>query len=103
MCKNISYEFYCEEPFTVKHKSKYSCESAIYFNLDSEIIKENCNFACYFNKTDIKPSLLDGGNENIIEYNVNNDIPIKIPSFLYVLLNQSVLYSCEIEADLKLN
>ena len=44
MCKHIGYEFYYEELFVVKHKSKYSCESAIYFNLGSEIIKENCNF-----------------------------------------------------------
>ena len=41
MCKNIGYEFDCEEFFVVKHKSKYSCESTIYFNLGSEIIKEN--------------------------------------------------------------
>ena len=27
-CKNIVYEFYCEELLVVKHKSKYSCESA---------------------------------------------------------------------------
>ena len=40
-CKRIGYEFYCEELFVVKHKSKYSCESAIYFNLDSNTIKEN--------------------------------------------------------------
>ena len=60
--KNIGYEFYCEECFVVKHKSKYSCESAIYFNLGSKIIKrENCNFAYYFNTTDIKPAVLDGG------------------------------------------
>ena len=65
MCKNISYEFYCEEFFVVKHKSKYSFESAIYFNLGSEIIKENCNFAYYFNKTNNKPAVLDGGNEII--------------------------------------
>ena len=30
-CKRIGYEFYCEELFVVKHKSKYSCKSAIYF------------------------------------------------------------------------
>ena len=24
-CKKISYEFYCEELFVVKHKTKYSC------------------------------------------------------------------------------
>ena len=40
MCKNIGYEFYCEEHFVVKHKSKYSCESAVYFNLGSEIMKK---------------------------------------------------------------
>ena len=60
MCKRIGYEFYCKELFVVKHKSKYSCESAIYFNLGSEIIKENCNFAYYFNKTDIRHVVLDG-------------------------------------------
>ena len=49
-CKRIGYEFYCEELFVVKHKSEYSCESAIYFNLDPGIIKVNCKFAFYFNK-----------------------------------------------------
>ena len=34
-CKKIGYEFYCEELFVVKHKTKYSCDSAIYFNLDA--------------------------------------------------------------------
>ena len=43
MCKNIGYKFYCEELFIVKHKSKCSCKSAIYFNLGCEIIKENCD------------------------------------------------------------
>ena len=35
-CKRIGYEFYCKELFMVKHKSKYSCESTIYFNLNTE-------------------------------------------------------------------
>ena len=38
-CKRIGHEFYCEELFVVKHKSSYSCESAIYFNLTTDIIK----------------------------------------------------------------
>ena len=42
-CKGIGYKFYCEELFIVKHKSRYSCESMIYFNLNAEAIKENCN------------------------------------------------------------
>ena len=31
-CKRIGYEFYCMELFVIKHKTSYSCESAIYFN-----------------------------------------------------------------------
>ena len=62
--QRIGYEFYCEELFIVKHKSSYSCESAIYFNLTTtDIIKSNCNFDSYFNKTDITPTVLDGGDE----------------------------------------
>ena len=96
MCKNIGYESYCEELFVIKHKSKYSCVSAIYFNLGTESIKENFNFAYYFDETDIKPAVLDGGSEIIlmnwpnnkhIECNVDNDIPVKIPRIPYVLLN----------------
>ena len=47
-CKKIGYEFYCEELFIIKHKSSYSCESAIYFNLTMDIIKNNCDFDFYF-------------------------------------------------------
>ena len=57
--KRIGYEFYCEELFVVKHKTSYSCKSATYFNLDTGIIKENCNFRFYYNKTDIIPTVLD--------------------------------------------
>ena len=54
--------------FLVKHKTSCSCESAIYFNLETHIIKENCNFKFYFNKTDITPTILDGGNEIVLAF-----------------------------------
>ena len=38
-CKRIGYEFYCEELFVVRLKSIHSCKSAIYFDLDKDIIK----------------------------------------------------------------
>ena len=107
-CKRFGYEFYCEELFVVKHKSSYSCESAIYFNLMTDIIKNNCDFDFYFNKTDVTPMVLDGGDEILLTNwpngrhiicNVNNDIPIKILSHPYVLINRSVLCNCRIEAD----
>ena len=107
-CKRISCEFYCEDRFVVKHRSSYSCESAIYFNLTTDIIKGNCNFDFYFNKTNITPTVLDGGDEIVLANwpndrhiicNVNNDIPVKIPSHPYVLVNRNVLCNCGIEAD----
>ena len=97
-----------EKLFIVKHKSRYSCESMIYFNLDAETIKENYKFKFYYNKQDITPTVLDGGNEiilanwpndNHIICNINNDIPIKIPSHPYVLVNRSLLCNCGIEVE----
>ena len=107
-CKKIGNEFYCEELFVVKHKSSYSCESAIYFNLTADIIWNNCNFDFYYNKTDVTPTVLDGGdkiilvnwpNDKHIICNINNDIPVKIPHHPYVLVNRSILCNCGIEAD----
>ena len=107
-CKNIGYEICHEEIFIIKHKSKYNCKRAIYFNLRSEIIKENFNFVCYFNKTNIKSTVLNGSNAIIlenwpnnkhIERNINNGIPVKLPNFYYVLVNRSALFNCEIEVE----
>ena len=52
--------------------------------------------------------VLDGGNETILanwlddKYticNIHNDIPVKIPSHPYVLVNRSVLYNSRIEVE----
>ena len=52
--------------------------------------------------------MLDGGKEIILANwtknkhiicNINNDIPIKIPSHSYVLVNRSVLCNCGVEAE----
>ena len=107
-CKKIGYEFYCEELFIVKHKSSYICESAIYFNLTTDIIKNNCDFDFYFNKTDVTPTVLDGGDE-IVLANWPNDkhiickltiiFQLEFQVTIMFLVNRSVLCNCRIEAD----
>ena len=71
-------------------------------------MKENCNFKFYNNTTDMTLTVLDGGNEIILTdwpndrhiiCNINNNIPIKIPSHPYVLVNRSVLCNCGIELE----
>ena len=73
-----------------------------------DISKNNCNFNFYFHKTDINPTVLDGGDEMVLANwpndkhiicNINNDVPVKNPSYPYVLINMSVLCNCGIEAD----
>ena len=72
------------------------------------MIKENCIFDYYYNKTDVKPSILDGGYEIVlanwpsykrIVCSTHNNILIEIPSHPYVLLNRTVLCNCIIEAE----
>ena len=58
MCKMIGYEYYCEELFVIKSKMRYSSASTIYFNLKSDVIKANCEFKYYYNKTDKNPLYL---------------------------------------------
>ena len=80
----------------------------IYFNLDAETIKEHCKFKFYYNRTDVTPTVLDGRNEitlanwpndKHIICNIHDNILVKIPSHSYLLVNQSVLCNCGIEAD----
>ena len=108
MCKKIGYKYYCEELFVIKSKMRYSCASTIYFNLKSDVIKANYEFQYYYNKTDINPIVLDGGFQIILanwpNYRKimclhNNNIPINIPGHPYVLMNQSILCNCDIEAE----
>ena len=108
MCKRIGYEYYCEELFVIKSKTRYSCASAIFFNLESDVIRANCEFQYYYNKTNIKPTVLDGGFQIILanwpSYRKimclhHNNIPVNIPGHPYVLMNRSILCNCDIEAD----
>ena len=108
MCKKIRYEYYCKELFVTKSKTRYSCASAIYFNLESDVIKANCEFLYYYNKTDIKLTVLDGGFQIIlanwpsyrkIMCSHNNNIQISIPSLPYLLMNRGILCSCDVEAE----
>ena len=108
MCKRIGYEYYCEELSVIKSKMRYSCTSAIYFNLESDVIRASCEFHYYYNKTNIKPTLLNGGfqiilanwpNYRKIMCSHNNNIPVNIPGHPYVLISQSILCNCDIEAE----
>ena len=72
MCKGIGYKFYCKELFVIETYIQIQLQKPIYFDLDPEFIKENCQFHFYYNKMDITATVLDGGNA-IILANLPND------------------------------
>ena len=91
----------------VKSKHKYNHASTVYFNSNHDV-KENCDFYYYHNKTNVMPSVLDGGKQIIlanwpnykrIKCTYNNNIPVNIPSHPYVLLDRNILCNCDIEAE----
>ena len=108
MCKLIHFVYYCEELFLLKEKSKYSCASAMFFDLSSEQILENCEFDLLHERS-IVPSILDGG-KNVVLANMQQgkqlicnsgySLALPLPQEEYVMINRSTLCYCSIDADL---
>ena len=108
MCKNIRYIYYCEELFVVKHKSKHSCASVIFYNLGTSVVTENCKFHYMYNGT-ILPVILDGGKEVLLANfcgqrslkcaSQNGGLAKPIPAHTYAIVQREFL--CNFQLDLK--
>ena len=64
MCKSIRH-IYCEELFVIKHKSRHSCVSAIFYNLGPATVTKNYKFDYYYNTT-VPLVILDGGRDVVL-------------------------------------
>jgi len=93
----------------MKHKTTHTCESALFYNLEIDIIKRNCQFD-YFYDTKVIPSVLDGGDQIILANMLSEkklnckaqhhlDVPLDVPQHSYVMVNRSILCGCNIDAD----
>ena len=108
MCKKIRGTFYCEELFLVKHKTKLSCESAIFYNLTRDVILENCNFRYFYNTT-VLPSILDGGSHILLANMLNpkrlictydQGLAKPLPTSSYALVSRDILCYCHLQIGL---
>ena len=108
MCKKIRRTHYCEELFLVKHKTKHSCESAIFHNLTRDTSLQNCEFKYFYNTT-VLPSVLDGG-FHILLANMLNDkrlicshdqgLARSLPTSSYALVSRDILCHCHLQVGL---
>ena len=106
MCKSIGYTYYCEELFVVKHKSKHSCASAIFYELGPQVIK-NCRFDYMYNT--VPPVILDGGRDVLLANfhgprslkctSINGGLAKPAPENTYAVVNREFLCDCQLDLE----
>ena len=103
MCKSIRHIYYCEELFVIKHKSRHSCVSAIFYNLGPATVTENCKFDYYYNTT-VPPVILDGGRDVLLA-NFHGPRALKCslskpaPEIVYAVVNREFLCDCQLDLE----
>ena len=108
MCKSIRYIYYREELFVIKHKSRHSCVSAIFYNLGPATVTKNCRFDYYYNKT-VPPVILDGGRDVLLANfhgprslkfsSVNGGLAKPAPENTYAVVNREFLCDCQLDLE----
>ena len=108
MCKSIGYIYYCEELFVVKHKSKHSCASAIFYELGPSQVIKNCKFDYMYNET-VPPVILDGGKDILLANfqgprslkctSVNGGLAKPAPEHTYAVVDREFLCDCQLDLE----
>ena len=108
MCKSIGYIYYCEELFVVKHKSKHSCASAIFYELGPSQVIKNCKFDYLYNET-VPPVILDGGKDILLANfqgprslkctSVNGGLAKPAPEHTYAVVDREFLCDCQLALE----
>ena len=108
MCKSIRHIYYCEELFVIKHKSRHSCVSAIFYNLGPATITKNCKFDYYYNTT-VPSVTLDGGRDVLLANfhgprslkcsSVNGGLAKPAPEHTYAVVNREFLCDCQLNLE----
>ena len=108
MCKSIRHIYYCEELFVIKHKSRHSCVSAIFYNLGPATITKNCKFD-YYHNTIVPPVILDGGRDVLFTNfhrprslkcsSVNGGLARPVPENTYAVVNREFLCDCQLDLE----
>ena len=108
MCKSIRHIYYCEELFVIRHKSRHSCVSAIFYNLGPATIMKNCKFDYYYNTT-VPPVILDGERDVLLANfhgpralkcsSVNGGLPKPAPEIICAVVNREFLCDCQLDLE----
>ena len=108
MCKAIRHIYYCEELFVVKHKSRHSCASAIFYRLGPETVIQKCKFDYIYNAT-MPPVVLDGGKELLLANfygprslkcdSKNGGLSKPAPEHSFIVVDRDFLCDCRLDLE----
>ena len=108
MCKSIWYIYYCDELFVVKHKSKHSCASAIFYELGPQQVIKICRFDFMYNAT-VPPVILDGGRGVLLANflgprslkctSINGGLAKPASEHTYAVVNREFLCDCQLDLE----
>ena len=102
-CSNHDQIWTCDTILLQTHHSKVSCLAAIYWNYESDQIKELCQFD-YFHKINPQPVVLESDN-NILMANLdtpwsfdcqNRNVPLRVKGSRYAILTRDSICGCSI-------
>ena len=105
-CFHFGNTYFCEQVFLTQHSTKHTCENAIYYELDIDMIKWLCNFS-YYPSLIPEPTVLDSGSKLLLANlplpwtffcTHEKQIPNDIEGASYVMLDKSYLCLCSITA-----
>ncbi len=107
ICTTIRNEHYCENTFVMHDSNHHTCESAIYYNMATDIIKALCKFHFTIERQP-QPAILDSGTSLLVaniptpwKYDCMHDRhpPQSGTKDSYFLVTKSSLCLCSIIAD----
>ena len=105
LCNKTGATYYCENSYVLQHRSKHTCESAIYYRTDPKTIMKHCR-AMFTSWQNFPPKVLDAG-ETMILFNLprpwilvcgKHKRPRKIQIGTYKILNRTELCECSLTA-----
>ena len=103
-CLLIGDTYICQEVFLMKQKNFHTCESAIYYRVSYEIIKNKCEID-YYPHLEPEPDLLDQGDKILLTglkdkwtyyCQAKDQAPNPIDTGHYVVINKTDLCRCSI-------
>jgi hypothetical protein len=105
-CMHIGTGYFCEGLMLMKQRDTHTCESAIFWDMPPELIRQKCKFQ-YYKHLVPEPTILDAGNEVLLAglplpwkflCNHDQEIPKPLTGAKYAIIAKKDLCLCSISA-----